>query len=265
MFRIDTIMATVSNSSKRIISALTLSLLLHAVLLTILITRFHSVTPSHGAPLRFALVSVLESTSVLKPPSPVDSTPVAPPTQLPPEIPNESLPPPPEIKPAELPPVHLPQQTKRDHKKPVAKPKQVTNRKKPIETTSPQESTLESFAQNTQVATPSDPIAAIMPTAVPDMVPSYRPPDIHATYANNPKPIYPPSAQRLGQEGVALLTVEVTEMGRVARVEVQTSSGYESLDRAAMEAVSRWHFAPARRNGIAQSATVTVPVRFNLQ
>ncbi|MBF0427525.1 MAG: energy transducer TonB [Magnetococcales bacterium] len=107
-------------------------------------------------------------------------------------------------------------------------------------------------------AAKSEPITAL-PVEV------YRPPDVRAAYAANPKPVYPHSARRMGREGEVLLTVEVTAEGGVARVTIQTGSGVDSLDQAALEAVARWRFVPAQRNGRNVAATVTVPIRFQLQ
>ncbi|MBF0629121.1 MAG: energy transducer TonB, partial [Magnetococcales bacterium] len=92
-----------------------------------------------------------------------------------------------------------------------------------------------------------------------------RPPDLRAAYASNPKPLYPSFARRLGQEGTVLLTVEVTAAGGVARVTLQQGSGFDALDRAAIEAVSAWRFLPAQRQGQPVAATVSVPIRFQLQ
>ncbi|MBF0399398.1 MAG: energy transducer TonB [Magnetococcales bacterium] len=92
-----------------------------------------------------------------------------------------------------------------------------------------------------------------------------RPPDLQAAYTHNPKPGYPSAAQRMGHEGTVLLSVSITKTGDVEQVSVQSSSGYESLDRAALTAVSGWKFIPARRNGLAAAARVALPIRFYLQ
>jgi protein TonB len=47
-------------------------------------------------------------------------------------------------------------------------------------------------------------------------------------------------------------------------VEVENGSGSERLDKAALEAVRKWQFIPARRNNEAISAYVLVPVKFSL-
>ncbi|MEO5331654.1 MAG: energy transducer TonB [Magnetococcus sp. YQC-5] len=96
-------------------------------------------------------------------------------------------------------------------------------------------------------------------------VDTYRPPDVQAAYTTNPKPVYPPSARRMGYEGTVLLKVEITESGGVARVTIATGSGFDALDRAALTAVNQWRFVPAQRNGQPMAATVTVPIRFQLQ
>ncbi|NGZ06955.1 MAG: energy transducer TonB [Magnetococcales bacterium] len=93
----------------------------------------------------------------------------------------------------------------------------------------------------------------------------FIPPDVRAAYASNPKPVYPPAARRMGYQGTVLLVVAVLASGAVERVELRQGSGFDSLDRAALEAVAGWRFVPARRGGQAVAATVTVPIRFQLQ
>ena len=84
-------------------------------------------------------------------------------------------------------------------------------------------------------------------------------------YRRNPKPMYPANARLKKQEGDVLLTVEVSAQGRALRVEVATSSGFASLDEAALTTVlRRWRFEPARLDGVPTVARVQVPVRFQL-
>ena len=53
--------------------------------------------------------------------------------------------------------------------------------------------------------------------------------------------------------------------GSVERAEIADSSGFDSLDDAALEAVrSRWRFVPARHGGLAVESWVLVPIRFAL-
>jgi len=79
-----------------------------------------------------------------------------------------------------------------------------------------------------------------------------------------PKPKYPESARRDGKEGRVLLRVLVNEEGRSASVEVNRSSGVESLDQAALEAIERWRFSPARLGDRPVESWVRIPIDFRL-
>ena len=78
------------------------------------------------------------------------------------------------------------------------------------------------------------------------------------------KPTYPESARRAGIEGTSLLRFEITEGGMVSKITVEKSAGHEELDRAAIAAVQKWRFEPARRGAQAVAVWVTLPVRFEL-
>ena len=79
------------------------------------------------------------------------------------------------------------------------------------------------------------------------------------------RPTYPESARRAGIEGTSLLRFEVTEGGMVSKITVERSAGHEELDRAAIAAVQKWRFEPARRGPQAVAVWVTLPVRFELK
>ena len=78
------------------------------------------------------------------------------------------------------------------------------------------------------------------------------------------KPRYPESARRAGAQGVTTLRVRVLENGRVGEVLVEQSAGFRDLDLAAMEAVKKWLFEPAKRGKDAVSVWVMLPVKFEL-
>jgi periplasmic protein TonB len=78
------------------------------------------------------------------------------------------------------------------------------------------------------------------------------------------KPRYPESARRAGAQGVTTLRVRVLENGRVDEVLVEQSAGFRDLDLAAMEAVKKWLFEPARRGKDPVSVWVMLPVKFEL-
>jgi protein TonB len=61
------------------------------------------------------------------------------------------------------------------------------------------------------------------------------------------------------------LKIYVTDTGRVQDVLVERSAGHEELDAAAMEAVKKWRFDPARRGNQPVAVWVMLPVRFELR
>jgi protein TonB len=78
-----------------------------------------------------------------------------------------------------------------------------------------------------------------------------------------PAPRYPTRALRRGESGTVRVRVEVGPDGRPAQVTVAQASGSRDLDRAAVDAVRRWRFQPARRNGEPVTGTVIVPISFH--
>lgn len=80
----------------------------------------------------------------------------------------------------------------------------------------------------------------------------------------NPKPAYPAESRAAGERGTVLLSVSVEPSGRPGSISISKSSGFLRLDRAAQEAVKRWRFKPAMRNGVPYTANVIVPIRFEL-
>ncbi|QDX79868.1 hypothetical protein B9N43_00455 [Denitratisoma sp. DHT3] len=86
-----------------------------------------------------------------------------------------------------------------------------------------------------------------------------------ADYLNNPKPVYPSYARRLGEHGEVQLQVLVNAAGQPESITLKASSGSRRLDEAALEAVRRWRFVPARQGSMPVQSWVTVLVVFNLE
>lgn len=84
-------------------------------------------------------------------------------------------------------------------------------------------------------------------------------------YARTVKPRYPRKARRAGWEGTTLLKVLVNPDGAPSRVSVERTSGFHILDEAAVKAVRRWRFHPARRGVASLSSWVRIPVAFRLE
>ena len=79
----------------------------------------------------------------------------------------------------------------------------------------------------------------------------------------SPAPAYPIDALRNGESGTALVRVHVGPDGVPYAVDLVQSSGSRALDRAASEAVKRWRFHPAQRDGEPVAGDVQVPIAFN--
>jgi|SRR5687767_11039969 len=85
-----------------------------------------------------------------------------------------------------------------------------------------------------------------------------------ARYRDTPSPAYPESARREGREGRVLVRVLVDDQGRSKRVEINSSSGSDALDRAAAEAIQRWRFHPARQGDQPVESWLRIPIEFRL-
>lgn len=83
-------------------------------------------------------------------------------------------------------------------------------------------------------------------------------------YVQAPKPRYPAISRRLKEQGVVVLKVLVNERGEAQRIEVADSSGFERLDRAAVEAVAGATFRPLLENGVPRAMLVLIPIEFGL-
>ena len=72
---------------------------------------------------------------------------------------------------------------------------------------------------------------------------------------------YSPQAKRMGIQGLVYVAFTITRDGSAQNVELRTSSGFDSLDESALEAVHRASpFAPPP-----QPARVVVPIQFSLK
>jgi protein TonB len=83
-------------------------------------------------------------------------------------------------------------------------------------------------------------------------------------YGTNPLPSYPLLARERGYQGTVYLLVQIQPDGRVGRLAIDRSSGFEILDRAATDSVKEWTFLPARRSGKPVDSWVVLPVKFKL-
>lgn len=110
-------------------------------------------------------------------------------------------------------------------------------------------------------AAPTSP--AVTPAPLP--APVIHEPLYRGGYLNNPKPAYPPLAIEMEEAGTVRLRVQVSAQGLPVAVELEQSSGFPRLDRAALSAVRNWKFIPAKRGDEAIPYTFIVPVEFSLK
>ena len=79
------------------------------------------------------------------------------------------------------------------------------------------------------------------------------------------EPPYPRPSILQKEEGVVRVRVTISPHGEVGEALIERSSGFPRLDEAALKAVRRWLFAPARRGEQAIVGSMVVAVRFQLK
>jgi len=73
-------------------------------------------------------------------------------------------------------------------------------------------------------------------------------------------------SRRLGESGRVVVRVLIGTDGRAQDARIQQSSGYERLDRVALEtARDRWRYVPGTRGGTPEAMWFNVPINFVLQ
>lgn len=71
--------------------------------------------------------------------------------------------------------------------------------------------------------------------------------------------------RRAALQGTSVVLAAIRADGSVGEVRLKQSAGHADLDTAAVDAVKRWHFAPARRRGVAVDfCCVEIPIAFRL-
>jgi periplasmic protein TonB len=80
-------------------------------------------------------------------------------------------------------------------------------------------------------------------------------------FAYREMPDYPYAARRLGKEGKVLLALYIDHKGKLEKVEVIEVSDQMFVE-AALEAVRKSRFHPAKRHGVAVRSRSILPIRF---
>lgn len=90
-------------------------------------------------------------------------------------------------------------------------------------------------------------------------------PSTRAEYLQNPAPNYPPASRRAGEQGKVVVRVLIGTDGTAREAELRQSSGFERLDRAAVDTVRKWRYVPGKRNGVPEAMWFDVPINFVLE
>ena len=80
---------------------------------------------------------------------------------------------------------------------------------------------------------------------------------------SSPDPKYPEAARRANREAVVLVEFTVDVNGKPIDIKVTEPKGF-GFDEAAIEAIERWRFTPAKKGGESVPMRVRQPIRFNL-
>jgi len=84
------------------------------------------------------------------------------------------------------------------------------------------------------------------------------------TPITQPNPEYPAVSRRMRHEGRVVLNLLIDENGRVIDVDVISGVPRTRLDQAATEAVRRWTYRPALKDGVAVKVWKTAEFVFRL-
>ncbi|MEO5796295.1 MAG: TonB family protein [Rhodoferax sp.] len=108
-------------------------------------------------------------------------------------------------------------------------------------------------------------VAPAAPPAAPPAPPRIVLPSSDADYLNNPKPTYPAMSKRLGEQGKVLVRVFIGIDGIPDKAELKRSSGYDRLDRSALEYILKCRFVAGKVNGVPQPMWYEAPVNYVLE
>lgn len=107
--------------------------------------------------------------------------------------------------------------------------------------------------------------AAPQPPAPPPPPPKVEMPSSDAEYLQNPKAVYPSMSKRLGEQGKVLVRVLIGADGAPQKAELKKSSGFERLDKSALEHVMKCRYVPGKVAGVPQAMWYEAPVNFVLE
>lgn len=78
-------------------------------------------------------------------------------------------------------------------------------------------------------------------------------------------PTYPSSLLSQGKGGRVVVSCSIDASGKVVSASIKSSSGHPELDKAALNAVSRWKFKPGTKSGKPVKSVALVPFNFEVK
>jgi periplasmic protein TonB len=186
---------------------------------------------------------------IIEPPKPIPPPPVVP-KEPPPPVKQAVVKPTPPVPQKQTPPQILAVET--------PTPTPAPNAPAPVE-----------IAPAAPILPPSVPVAAVAsPAPVPAPTPASGKvvlPMSEGDYLSNPKPPFPAMSKRMGEQGSVKVRIYVGADGLPKKAELQKSSGFERLDKAALDAVMQWRYIPGKRGGVPEDLWMSTTVSFILE
>lgn len=242
------------------IGAGALVLALHAAVVALIVLGTHTapVAAEHESAM---MVSVIDAPAPQQappqtkpepqPPAPVAPPPVEPPPEPEAQVQPDPTPEPPPIEePSPLAPVIKPQPKPRPKPQPVRHPVRQETATPPAPAPEPPVANAPEGQQQTSQAPRQD-----QPVLVTNI--EYDGP--------RPVPIYPRLSRLHNETGRVVVLVRIGAQGQVQDARIDTSSGYERLDDAALDAARRARFKPFTRNGVPMPALAKLPYDFQMK
>jgi protein TonB len=253
--------------SRALTITLVVSLGLHVLALTAILLLLHAapVVDAPDKPTEVELVmeehqGAARPTAVTPPsPQPSPSVPPEPPAKEP--SPPKAEAPPVETQQTEAPSPPIPVETQPDQPRQSSEPAKVADTTAAAPAQEAQEA-----PEPTQPAAQQAPKITLSGTDSPSDAKAWGdriiPAAPDAVFHNRP-PEYPQQAAENGEHGTVVLVIHISPAGTAAGADVIRSSGYVLLDRAARDAVMRWRFLPAVKDGQPVAADMTMGFVFD--
>lgn len=196
------------------------------------------------------VVPVTVLAQIIEPPKPEPPVPLPPPPVIP------KTPPPPVKQAVVKPAPPVPQKQAPPQMLAIETPTPAPNAPAPVE-----------IAPAAPISPPSVPVAAVASPVPVTAPPSGKVvlPMSEGDYLSNPKPPFPAMSKRMGEQGSVKVRIYVGADGLPKKAELQKSSGFDRLDKAALDAVMQWRYIPGKRGGVPEDLWMSTTVSFILE